>query len=64
MGSLFGFGIQVLVAFVASLLVGRRSARQADGFDGVKKTVAVNVAATLGILLGYALARDSPQEVE
>lgn len=56
MPSILGYRTQALLAFVASLYVGLRAARDEDGAKNIKMNVVMNLLSTLGLLIGYRLA--------
>lgn len=47
---------QLLIAFLASLVVGLRAGRTDDGSSKVRLSVLSNLAGTAGLLVGFALA--------
>lgn len=57
MGPKLRFRTEVVVVFVASLLAGCWAARRTDGRERLRRNVVTNVLSTVGLLVGYRLAR-------
>lgn len=53
---------QLLIAFLASLVVGLHSGRTDDGGSKVRMSVLSNLASTIGLVLGFALATRTKQQ--